>query len=148
MLLPVIQDALKKAGNMDPVLIQDTCIGNVLQGGAGATSARIAQLLAGMPDTCSLQVCNRQCSSGLQAISTIASQISAGEIDIGMGGGVESMSMFDMMGVVDANCLSDQIFEHDKANKCLMPMGITSENVVEKYGLNRKDLDQMAVDSH
>lgn len=60
-----------------------------------------------------------------------------GEIDIGMGGGVESMSMFSMQSMVDPSAISDLVFEHPEANKCLMPMGLTSENIVAKYGITR-----------
>jgi acetyl-CoA acyltransferase 1 len=138
MLLPVLQDALKKANNIDPKLIEEVCIGNVLQPGAGAITSRIAQLLAGIPDSTPNFVVNRQCSSGLQAVATVASQIAAGQIEIGIGGGVESMSNYNMMGQVDAENLSDKVFEHDQAQKCLIPMGITSENVAEKFGITRQ----------
>jgi acetyl-CoA acyltransferase 1 len=137
MLLPVLQDVLKKANNVDPKLIEEVCIGNVLQPGAGAITSRIAQLLAGIPDSTPNFVVNRQCSSGLQAVATVASQIASGQIEIGIGGGVESMSNYNMMGQVDAENLSDKVFEHDQAQKCLIPMGITSENVAEKFGITR-----------
>lgn len=48
------------------------------------------------------------------------------------------MSLFNMMGAVNPEALSDLIYDHPEANKCLMPMGITSENVAEKYGISRK----------
>ena len=73
MLTPVMKDALKKAGNLDPKLVEEICIGNVLQPGSGSTSSRMAQLMAGIPDTTPLYAVNRQCSSGLQAVATIAS---------------------------------------------------------------------------
>lgn len=95
-----------------------------------------------------LYAVNRLCSSGLQAVATIANQIAAGEIEIGIGGGVESMSMYDMMSSVDPEKVADEVFEHPEAQKCLMPMGITSENVAEKYGINRETQDQMAYESH
>ena len=64
MLAPVLKDVVKKSG-IDPKLIEDVCIGNVLQPGAGAHTSRIAMFLAGLPDTASLMAVNRQCSSGL-----------------------------------------------------------------------------------
>jgi acetyl-CoA acyltransferase 1 len=137
MLAPVLKDVLKKANNMDPKLVQEICIGNVLQPGAGSTSSRMAQFLAGIPNTTPLYAIDRLCSSGLQAVASIANSIRAGEIDIGIGGGVESMSMFAMTNMVDPGALSDLVFEHEEASKCLMPMGLTSENVVEKYGITR-----------
>lgn len=148
MLLPVLKDAMKKANNINPGLIEEVCIGNVLQPGAGAITSRIAQLLAGIPDCCPNHTINRQCSSGLQAVATIANQIAAGQIEIGIGGGVESMSNYSMMGQVDAENLSQQVFDHEQAQKCLIPMGITSENVAAKYGITREQQDKMAFESH
>ena len=78
----------------------------------------------------------------------VAQEIMSNQIDIGIGGGVESMSLFNMMGAVDPNVLSDQVYEHPLASKCLMPMGLTSENIVAKYGITREAQDQMAVESH
>lgn len=67
----------------------------------------------------------------------IANAIRSRQIDIGIGGGVESMSLFAMEASVDPNVLSNQVFEHPIAQTCLMPMGITSENVAEKYNVTR-----------
>jgi len=72
----------------------------------------MAQLLADIPHTTPLYSLNRQCSSGLTAVATIANQIRSRQIDIGMGGGVESMSMFDMMGSMDPGKISERVFEH------------------------------------
>ena len=58
------------------------------------------------------------------------------------------MSMFDMMKVVDPSCIADSVFEHPEASKCLMPMGMTSENVVAKFGITREQMDKMAMESH
>ena len=76
MLKPVLQAVIKKSG-IDPKLIDDVCIGNVLQPGAGAHTSRMAMFLADIPDTASLMAVNRQCSSGLQAIMNIANSIRA-----------------------------------------------------------------------
>ena len=67
---------------------------------------------------------------------------------IGIGGGVESMSMFSMQGMIDPETISDAAFEHPEAQLCMMSMGITSENVAEKYGITREQMDKMAVESH
>lgn len=58
------------------------------------------------------------------------------------------MSNFNMQGAVDPNFLSEAVFEHEEAQKCLMPMGITSENVATKYGITRETQDAFAVSSH
>jgi len=63
-------------------------------------------------------------------------------------GGVESMSLYSMMETVDPNKLSGKIFEADNAKKCLIPMGITSENVAAKYGISREKQDALALSSH
>lgn len=58
------------------------------------------------------------------------------------------MSMYDMQKPFDPEKISDTVFEHPMAQKCLMPMGITSENVVEKFKISRETLDHFAVESH
>jgi len=68
----------------------------------------------------------------------VANQIRVGEIDIGIGGGVESMSLFSMQGVIDPETISELSFENEKAQKCMMSMGVTAENVAEKYGITRE----------
>jgi len=77
---------------VDPKLVDDIAVGNCLQPGAGAVTARAAQLMAGFPYTSSAVAINRQCSSGIEACSIIAAKIRSGVIDIGIGSGVESMS--------------------------------------------------------
>jgi acetyl-CoA acyltransferase 1 len=147
MLAPVLKAVVQKAG-IDAKLVEDVCIGNVLQPGAGAHTSRMSMFLAGYPDTSSLQAVNRQCSSGLQAVMSIANAIRARQIDIGVGGGVESMSLFAMDGVVDPNIISPDVFENEGARNCLMNMGMTAENVADKFKISRQDQDQMAVESN
>lgn len=147
MLTPVLKAVVQKSG-IDAKLIDDVCVGNVLQPGAGAHTSRMAMFLAGLPDTSSLQAVNRQCSSGLQAVMTIANAIKARQIDVGIGAGVESMSLFSMDSIVDINILSNDIFDNEGARNCLMNMGMTAENVAEQYKISRNEQDQMAVDSN
>ena len=91
---------------------------------------------------------NRQCSSGLEAVMTVVGKIKAGIIDIGIGAGVESMSLYDMQATVDPEKIAEEVFEHDKARNCLVPMGVTSENVAEKYGITKETQNQFAYESH
>ena len=105
--------------------------------GSGQAQVRMAALLAGFPVTCSAMSVNRLCSSGLEAVSIVANKIQSGVIDIGVAGGVENMSMYDMMSMIDVDKISDQVFEHETARNCLMGMGETSENVAEKFGITR-----------
>lgn len=85
--------ALIERSKINPALVEDICVGTVLAPGGGATEMRAASLLAGFPETAALRTLNRQCSSGLQACIDIANQIKAGMIDVGVGAGVESMSL-------------------------------------------------------
>lgn len=147
MLTPVLKAVIQKGG-VDAKFIEDVCVGNCLQPGAGAYTARMAMFLAGIPDTASLMAVNRQCSSGLQAIMNVANAIKAKQIDIGIGAGVESMSLFSMDSIVDVNILSNDIFDNEGARNCLMNMGMTAENVAEKFKISRAEQDQMAVESN
>ena len=133
---------------VNPSDIGDIQIGNVLQTGSGMISARMAGLMAGIPDTVPVMSINRQCSSGLQACANIAAAITAGHINCGIGGGVESMSMFDMMASLDITKVSASVFDNEGARNCLIPMGLTSEHVAEKFNIPRDVQDQMAAESH
>ena len=83
----------------------------------------MAMFLAGYPDTTSVVAINRLCSSGLEACAIIASKIKTGIIDIGVGSGVESMSLYDMNGSVNLEAISENVFDDDKARVCLTGMG-------------------------
>lgn len=147
LLKTVLEGAVQRA-NVCPKKIQDICVGNNLMVGAGEIHFRMAQLMAGIPDTTPIMSINRLCSSGLEACATIASKIKAGVIDIGIGAGLESMSLYDMNGSVNTERISESVFDNEQARNCLMGMGQTSENVAEKFGISRQKQDQMAVESH
>jgi acetyl-CoA acyltransferase 1 len=108
------QAAIAKS-NINPALIQDITVGTVLPTGA-AYEARAAALAAGIPDTTPVQVINRFCSSGLMAVTTVANQIRAGQIEIGLAVGVESMSANPDSGSPQ---LSEEIMSHDVAKDCV-----------------------------
>lgn len=147
LLTPLFKACLERS-KINPRDIGDIQIGNVLQTGSGMISARMAGLMAGIPDSVPVMSINRQCSSGLQAVANIAAAIKAGQIDAGIGGGVESMSLFDMMASLDISKVSSTVFDNDGARNCLIPMGMTSENVAEKFKIPRLVQDQLAADSH
>jgi len=146
MLSAVLKAAVDRT-KVDPSLIGDIVVGNVLLQ-QGAVFFRQAQGTAGIPYSVPLHGINRQCSSGLQAIATVANAIKAGEYECGIASGVETMSLGDMANAVDPSLISEAVFEHQEAKKCLIPMGITSENVAAKWGISRQVQDQMAADSH
>ncbi|KAF7436640.1 hypothetical protein PC9H_003473 [Pleurotus ostreatus] len=129
--------------NIDPSLIGDICVGNVLCTD-GVYHARAAALAAGFPETVPVQGINRFCSSGLMAVTTISNQIRAGQIDIGLAVGVESMSQNPDNG---GPVLSEEIAAHPAAADCPKPMGWTSENVAEDFNISRDDQDDFAAKS-
>ena len=133
---------------VNPKDIGDIQIGNVLQPGASGLTSRMGQFMAELPYDIPLSTVNRQCSSSLQATAYIAAAIKSGIIDVGLAGGVENMSMFPMMATIDITKLSAKILDYENAEACLMPMGLTSENVAAAYGITRERQDQMAEDSH
>ena len=95
LLTTVFQATLSK-GRVRGEEIQDICIGNCLMPPSGFAAMRMAQIVAGIPPSVPIQWVNRQCSSGLQAVAHIANAIATGQIEIGIGGGVESMSFYPM----------------------------------------------------
>nr|XP_061792434.1 3-ketoacyl-CoA thiolase A, peroxisomal-like [Nerophis lumbriciformis] len=144
-LLSTVMSAVLRDVGVPPHLLGDVCVGNVLQPGAGAVMARVAQFLSGFPESVPVYTVNRQCSSGLQAILNIAGAIRSGAIDLGLACGVESMSLQSMGNPGD---LSSRLVDNDKARDCLIPMGMTSENVAERFGISREKQDALALSSH
>jgi acetyl-CoA acyltransferase 1 len=147
-LMKPLFDAVVERTKVDPKAIGDIQIGNVSQPGAGAVTARMAQFMAGIPYDAPLATVNRQCSSGLQAVANIAGSIKAGIVDVGLAGGVEQMTMYNMAASVDPTKFSKNIADVPMAMACMVPMGITSENVAEKYGVSKEKQNALAVASH
>mmetsp|Transcript_52571 Transcript_52571/g.167143 ORF Transcript_52571/g.167143 Transcript_52571/m.167143 type:complete len:442 (+) Transcript_52571:103-1428(+) len=126
--------------------IGDIVVGSVLGSGSQrANECRIAMLLVGFPDSVPVRTVNRQCSSGLQAIADVAASIQAGFYDIGIGAGVETMTSNPMKWDGGFN---PAIKKSKQAQSCLLPMGITSENVAAKFGISRDTQDAFAAASH
>lgn len=143
-LLSAVMTAVLTDVGLSADKLGDVCVGNVLQPGAGAMMARVAHFLSGFPETVPVYTVNRQCSSGLQAVFNIAGAIRSRSIDLGLACGVESMSL---RGMGDPGDLSSRLTDNDKARDCLIPMGITSENVAEKFGVSREKQDAFALSS-
>ncbi|KAI9881270.1 MAG: hypothetical protein M1830_005556 [Pleopsidium flavum] len=145
----VLKATLDKNPNLDPNRIQDVAVGSVLQELSGAKAGRMAQNHAGYPSTVAFHTINRQCSSGLAAITNIAHAIAVGSIDVGIGGGMESMTRNYASRAIPTTLWPELKESPDKdARDCIMPMGLTSENVAERYGINRADQDAFAARSH
>ncbi|XP_071754775.2 3-ketoacyl-CoA thiolase, peroxisomal [Centroberyx gerrardi] len=143
-LLSAVMAAVLTDVGLSPSKLGDVCVGNVLQPGAGALMARIAHFLSGFPDSVPVYTVNRQCSSGLQALFNIAGAIRSGSIDMGLACGVESMSLRSVGSPGD---VSSRLMDNEKARDCIIPMGITSENVAERFGVSREKQDAFALSS-
>ena len=146
MLGNVLKGLIAKTG-VDPKLIEDVSVGNVLPPGGGATGARQAALWAGIPNTAAVNTVNRQCSPGLASVTQIANEIITGQIDLGIGAGTESMTLNYGAGVMPVK-MSDEIMSNEEAADCMLPMGITSENVAKKYNVTREKQDAFAAESY
>ncbi|PYH45130.1 putative peroxisomal 3-ketoacyl-coA thiolase (Kat1) [Aspergillus saccharolyticus JOP 1030-1] len=143
-LLISLLTSIREKSNLDPSLVEDVCVGNVLCPGS-AYVARSAVLAAGFPVTAAASVANRFCSSGLLAIQNIANQIIAGSIDVGIAVGAESMSTNADGGAPE---MSSQVTSHPIASQNAQPMGQTSENVAAQFNISRDQHDQFAAKSY
>lgn len=149
LLAHVLKATLAANPNLDPKLINDIHIGTVLSELGGSKAGRMAATHVGYPVTVAFQTVNRACSSGLSAITGIAHAIATGMIDVGVGGGMESMTKNYGSRAIPTQ-LWDQLRESPvkDARDCIMSMGITAENVAERYGVSRADQDAFAAHSH
>lgn len=146
LLAQVIKNVVDNS-KVNPADIEDVVIGCAFpEGEQGLNVARVAALLAGLPETASGITVNRYCSSGLNSISIVANRIAVGEIDVAIAGGVESMSMVPMGG--NKYTISAEIFKNDENIGLAYGMGITAEKVATKWGISRQEQDLFAVESH
>jgi len=141
----VLKETMARTG-IDPRMVGDIVVGTVLAPGATrANEARIASLLAGIPIEVPVRTVNRQCSSGLQAIADVAAAIRAGFYEVGIAAGMESMTQNPMKW---DGAVNRRLNESAVAQGCLLPMGITSENVATRWGITRETQDALALRSH
>ena len=141
----VIKELLKRTPNLDPQEIEDVVIGCAFpEGEQGLNMARMIALRAGLPDSVPAETINRYCASGVQSIAHVAAAIQTGQIEVGIAGGTESMTMIPMTGLrFSPNPYFAQDLPHYYTN-----MGLTAENVSVKYGVNRADQDAFALRSN
>jgi acetyl-CoA acyltransferase len=125
--------------------VEDLVLGCAFpEGEQGMNVARVVGHLAGLPDEVPAMTINRFCSSGLQAASIVADRIAVGGIDVGIAGGVESMSMIPMGG--NKVSLNGKLVEMEP--DAYLPMGNTAENVARQFKVSREDQDAFALRSH
>jgi acetyl-CoA C-acetyltransferase len=151
----VIEEAVKRA-NIAAEQVDEVILGEVRQTTESSNVARVAALRAGIPDTAPAFTVNRLCASGMQAIASAIQQISFDQANIVVAGGTESMSRSpiylrsarfggDRAILVDSNVeAGQQPWEIYGKN---LGMGITAENVAERYNISREDQDAFAVES-
>jgi acetyl-CoA C-acetyltransferase len=142
--------------SVDPALVDEVIMGNVVSAGLGQNPARQAALRGGLPDQVAAMTINKVCGSGLKAVGLAAQAIQTGNGDVIVAGGMESMSNAPYLlptaragmrlghqQVLDA-MIQDGLW--DAFHNC--HMGMTGEWVAEKYGVTREEQDEYAVNSH
>jgi acetyl-CoA C-acetyltransferase len=152
----VIKAALDQV-NIAPDQVEEVVLGNALQTAEFGYAARLAALGAGIPAEVPTIAINRQCSSGLEAINMAAQLVKTGEVEIAVAGGTENMSQspylvdykarFDGLRLGDG-ALTDSLVKGLGCPVNLYHMGVTAENVSERFGVSREDQDELAAISH
>ena len=141
-----IAHAVDRAG-IDPAEVEDVVMGAALQQGSTHMNvARQALIRAGLPTSVPGMSLDRQCSSGLMSIGVIANRVRLGEIDIGVGGGLESVSLVQTP-AMNVDRLVDPWIEAHRPD-VYMTMLETAEIVADRYGVSREAQDEYAVESH
>jgi acetyl-CoA acyltransferase len=140
-----IKEALSRAKGLTAEEVEDVIIGCATpEAEQGMNVARIASLRAGLPVSVSAMTINRFCSSGLQAIALAAERIMAGQGDVAIAGGAESMSLVPMGG----HKVSPNPWLMDNYPDAYLNMGLTAENLAKKYGISRQAADEFSLASH
>jgi acetyl-CoA acyltransferase len=141
----VIKEAISRAKGLDVKEVEDVILGCAMpEAEQGMNVARNAWLRAGLPVETSAMTINRFCSSGLQSIALAAQRIMAGQGDVAVAGGTESMSMVPMGG----NKVAPNPWLMDHYPDTYISMGLTAENVAKKYGISREQADEFSLASH
>jgi len=141
----VIKEAVARAPGLKVEEVDDFVLGCAFpESDQGLNLARVVAMRAGFPYTVPGQTVNRFCSSGLQAIATAAYEIMVGAADVMIAGGVEFMSQVPIMGLTPSP--NPYLVEHNP--QAYTSMGLTAENVAEKFGITREEQDRFALLSH
>ena len=150
--------AVVERSGIDPARINQVIVGNILSAGQGMNPGRQVGVKSGVPVEAPGLTLNRMCGSGLQAIINAAQEIALGDADAVLAGGIENMDQAPFllpkgrygyrMGMPDAKILDHMVNDGlwDAFND--YHMGITAENVAERYGITREDCDAYAARSH
>lgn len=150
-----VKEAVRRAG-LEPALVDECIMGNVLSAGLGQNPARQAALFGGLPATVGALTINKVCGSGLKAVALAAQAIQTGNAEIVVAGGMESMSNAPYLlpqarqGYRLGNATAVDSMVHDGLWDVYNDyhMGITGENVAAKHGITREEQDIYALNSH
>ncbi len=152
----VVREAVKRAKITDLSMVNECIMGNVVQAGLGQNPARQAAIMGGLPPQVGAMTVNKVCGSGLKSVALAAQAIQTGNAEVVVAGGMESMSNAPYLllnarkGFRLGNQTVTDAMVHDglwdKYND--YHMGITGENVAEKYGIGREQQDEYAANSH
>ena len=150
-----VREAVRRAG-IDPAVVDECIMGNVVMAGEGQNPARQAALNGGLPDHVAAVTINKVCGSGLKAVMLAAQGIATGDIDIAVAGGMESMSNtpYLLSRVREGLRMGDGTLVDSMINDGLWcsfeqcHMGMTGEHVAETYHVGREAQDKYAVESH
>jgi acetyl-CoA acyltransferase len=141
----IIQEAVARVPGLKVEEIDDIVIGCAFpESDQGLNLARVLAMRAGFPFTIPGQTVNRFCSSGIQAIATAAYEIMVGAVEVMVAGGVEFMSQVPIMGLTPSP--NPYLVDHNP--QAYTSMGLTAENVADKFGITREDQDRFALSSH
>lgn len=141
----VIRNVLERVPQVQPEMIDDVIVGcSFPEGEQGFNMGRVLVLRAQLPISVPGFTINRFCSSGLNSIALAAQQIMIGQADIILAGGVESMSMVPMGG----NKIAPNPWLMEHMPDAYLGMGLTAENVAQRYGITREEQDRFALASH
>lgn len=146
LLVHALKAALAQVPNLDPATIEDAIVGCAFpEAEQGLNLARMAVLLAGLPNTVGGVTVNRYCASGITAVAMAADRIRTGEADVMIAAGVESMSMVPMMGHHPS--MNMGIFRDENIGMAY-GMGLTAEKVAQQWKISREAQDAFALESH
>ena len=149
-----IKGALEKI-NLNPALVDEVLMGNVVQAGTGQAPARQAAIYAGIPDTTPCTTVNKVCASGMKTIMQAAQSIALGDADIIVAGGMENMSLIPHYHHARSAQKFGSISFDDGLQKdglvdvyANQPMGVFADNCASKYKFTREDQDAFAIQSY
>ena len=149
-----IKGALDKIG-LDPAVVDEVYMGNVLQAGVGQAPARQAAIYAGIPDTVPATTINKVCASGMKSVILAANTLKAGEAELMVAGGMENMSLAPhylqarkAVKLGDVKAIDGLVFDGLTDAYAKQHMGVFADLCAKEYGISREEQDAYAIESY